>query len=583
MTSLSQALYSEMAKKGALVTGENGALAQKSAAVSEEDFYGLLSEVFLLMRKETKESVYEKLTKVNVVLNQIKNDKDLYTKYFTNFIKICLFMREPRQGKGERLISYYIIQWMWENNNNVGKFMIDQLGNFGSYVDLCQLYYMSSNASLKEYLVEVYGRQLINDKTAEKTSLAGKWAPREQSKYSDFAREITKKFFNKNKKAYRQHIVSLNKVLNVPETHMCNKQWSLIDFGGVASKAMTLYTKAFQDVETNAFPLNKRRLTRRHQLHQKRRHTEEHPDFEDRERCRQNLVDHITAGKKINAKVADLATIVNSYLSGKDEDLIWEAQWTTRINEIKALIKETGYQPKILPMIDLSGSMSGDPMVNAITLGFFTSILMDNEMDKEPEYANMFLSFNSQPEIGKLPRSGSLFSKIKSLRDEGWMNRWGGNTNVQSAFQMILDIAVKHNVAKENMPDVLAIFSDMQFDQGDRSWSETSYEMMQRMFQEKGYTLPHIIFWNLRANTAGYQVKANQPNTTMLSGYSTRMMDLFLTQPIDELKNSLGMNTNANPTDKKSLEKATTLSLMEKVYDHSMFEPINQSIINLFA
>ena len=154
------------------------------------------------------------------------------------------------------------------------------------------------------------------------------------------------------------------------------------------------------------------------------------------------------------------------------------------------------------------------------------------------------------------------------------MTRWGGNTNIQSAFQMILDIAIKHNVSKENMPQILAIFSDMQFDKGDLSWSETSYEMMNRMFMENGYDIPHIIFWNLRANTNGYQVAADKPNATMLSGYSTRMMDLFLTSSIDDLKNTLGTE--------KPLKHASSISLMEKVFEHPMFEQYNDSIKQLF-
>ena len=55
MSSLSQALYSEIIAKGMynkdgnLIEGENGALAHKSAALSNDDLNGLLTEVFLLM------------------------------------------------------------------------------------------------------------------------------------------------------------------------------------------------------------------------------------------------------------------------------------------------------------------------------------------------------------------------------------------------------------------------------------------------------------------------------------------------------------------------------------------------------
>ena len=566
MSSLSHALYSEIVAKGELVEGENGALAHKSAALSNEDLNGLLSEVFLLMRGEITDRINEKLSNV---YQQIKSNKE----YMIKLLKLCLYMREPRKGKGERSVFYNMVHWMWTNDNKIAKYMINQISNFGSYVDFCNLYQLSSLTELKQYLVEVYGNQLLKDKNTDKPSLAGKWAPREQSKFSDFARDITKRYFNKDKKAYRQLITSLNKRLTIPEVNMCAKDWSSIEFKNVASKAMTNYTKAFQDVKVSPFPKNKR-----YRVATGRRHELNHSDYEDRENCRKNLVEHIASGSKINATVSDLASIVERYLRGECEDPIWEAQWNSRINEIKELLKQSNYKPKIFPMIDLSSSMNGSPMVNAITLGFFTSILIDNELsESEAEYANMFLTFYSKPEIGKLERNASLHNKIKSLKDNGWMTRWGGNTNVQSAFQMILDIAVRHNVSKENMPEILAIFSDMQFDQGDRSWSETSYEMMNRIFTEKGYDLPHIIFWNLRANTNGYQVTADKPNTTMLSGYSTRMMDLFLTSSIEDLKNALGQQTTTTP-----LKNASTISLMEKVFEHPMFEQYNDEIEYLF-
>jgi hypothetical protein len=584
----SQALYSEIVSKGSLVEGENGALAQSATysitntKYSDEDYYGILSEVFLLMRSDNTEKINRKLDKVNNVINTLDRvlEKEKYIDYMTKFIKICLFMREPRKGKGEKKIFYDIIIWFWKNYNNVGRFFINHLKDFGYFADLCNLYNLGENNNeIKKYLVEVYGNQLIKDRDVLLTnpsliSLAGKWAPREQSKYKQYALDITKKFFNKNKKEYRQLIVSLNKQLNVPEVNMCQKQWSSIDFKNVSSKALSNYTKAFQDITVNPFPKSKRKSK---YIKDVRRHQKNDSDYEDREKCRNNLQEHVEKGGKINSGVTDLSKIIEKYLHGLSEDMIWEAQWTQRVNEIQELLKNNNYKPSILPMIDLSSSMTGDPMINAITLGFFCSMLLDNPLNEpEAEYANMFLTFNTVPEIGKLPRLGTLYSKIKSLTDNGWMQKWGGTTDVQLAIKMILDIAIKHKISKEKMPNVLAIFSDMQFNQGDRKWNETSYETMARKYMENGYEIPHIIFWNLRADTNGYQVLANTPNTTMLSGYSTRMMDLFLTSSIEELKKeaSIVKNEKTSPT---------TLSLMENIYTHTMFDNFNDEIKQLFV
>jgi hypothetical protein len=111
----------------------------------------------------------------------------------------------------------------------------------------------------------------------------------------------------------------------------------------------------------------------------------------------------------------------------------------------------------------------------------------------------------------------------------------------------------------------------MQFDAGDSSWNETSYEMIKRQFETTGYSVPHIIFWNLRENTQGYQVLANRPNSTMLSGFSTRMMDLFLQGNLDELKNVSNV-----PEEVK--QQNTTKELFEKALNHQMFENINEQM-----
>ena len=82
--------------------------------------------------------------------------------------------------------------------------------------------------------------------------------------------------------------------------------------------------------------------------------------------------------------------------------------------------------------------------------------------------------------------------------------------------------------------------------------------------------MPHIIFWNLRSNLSGYQVSATQPNSTCLSGFSTRMMDLFLSGSIDELKTMVSSdNTKTN---------ANTVSLVMKVFEHKMFEDCKKNI-----
>ena len=95
-----------------------------------------------------------------------------------------------------------------------------------------------------------------------------------------------------------------------------------------------------------------------------------------------------------------------------------------------------------------------------------------------------------------------------------------------------------------------------------------------------GYKVPHILFWNLRSNTVGYQVKADTPNSSMLSGYSTRMLDLFLSGDINKLEE---LKKQDNITEESSKIDNTTLDLMNKALSHKMFDEYNDKFNSLFS
>ena len=100
----------------------------------------------------------------------------------------------------------------------------------------------------------------------------------------------------------------------------------------------------------------------------------------------------------------------------------------------------------------------------------------------------------------------------------------------------------------ENM--ILAIFSDMQFNESDRTMYNVSdngqmpfYEEVKQMYADAGlkssycapYSVPHILFWNLRT-TKGFPVLTSQENVSMLSGYNSSLLNTFCNKGFDELK-----------------------------------------------
>ena len=606
-----------------LVVGENGSLAQLTITQSELDFDGLLCEYFLFMRGTSDLEINDIFVKFTNVLESNLLTKEKRKEFLIKLLKISLFIRNPRKGKGEKQVFYYIVEHLYYVDNDYRKIalkLLDLCSEFGYYKDYNNIYNQTLYPELKDYIIGLYKEQLIKDNKIsleedyKNLSLCAKWAPREGSKYSNMAKVLANKLVSEinpnitnNKeimKQYRQILSKLNKKLNTVQTFMCQKHWSDIDFKNVPSVSMTNLTKAFQDEKVSNKPKEERvvkNMYNRRNRHCKinlskmstdnRRHHEGDADYADREQCRQNLFNHIKDGGKINSSVTDLSLIIDKYIHDSSVDITWEAQWESRVNEIQQMISQLPEKPSIFPMVDLSSSMSGSPMINAITLGLFTSMILDNPLNQEEfGFANRFMSFASEPNLVKLPRFSILDPTKKSTLKEKvsimieWMQggRWGGSTNIHKAIDLLLDIAVTNKLPPSSMPKILAIFSDMQFDEGDASWTKTSYDNISDKFKNAAYEVPHVLFWNLRSDAIGFQVKANTPNSSMLSGYSTRMLDLFLSADIETMKTELTNNQEDDNLNLNNIDKKTTLDLLNKALNHEMFEKYLDEFDKLF-
>jgi len=106
------------------------------------------------------------------------------------------------------------------------------------------------------------------------------------------------------------------------------------------------------------------------------------------------------------------------------------------------------------------------------------------------------------------------------------------STNLNAAMKKILDVAVKGNVPQSDMPKMLLILSDMQFNQCAR-FDDSAMEMIERKYEEAGYTVPQIVFWNLNASD-NVPVKADKSGAALVSGFSPSIMTALLSADLDQ-------------------------------------------------
>jgi hypothetical protein len=385
-------------------------------------------------------------------------------------MKILFWARDARGGAGEREIFRKILQNLEVNQPDSLMRNLALVSEYGRWDDL--LVFATPQFKMAAY--DLIARALRGG-----NGLAAKWMPRKGPIANDL-----RKYLNFTPKQYRQMIVGLTKVV---ETQMCAKEWDQINYDHVPSVAANRYQKAF----------NKRDATRY-------------------AAWKEGLKDGTS---KVNASVLYPYDVLKAVDHG--DRAVALAQW-------EALPNYLG-DNAILPMVDVSGSMScqvgGQKGVGltcmqvAISLGLYIA-------DKQQgAFKDMWLTFTSDSHIDIL--KGDLLAKINQVR-----RNVGYDTNLESAFRSILQVAVQNRVPAEEMPKYLLVLSDMEFNP---AWaggvSLGAFDLAKRMFEAAGYELPKLVWWNLNARpdaTGNSPVRFDQRGTAMVSGFSPSIMKSIL-------------------------------------------------------
>lgn len=104
------------------------------------------------------------------------------------------------------------------------------------------------------------------------------------------------------------------------------------------------------------------------------------------------------------------------------------------------------------------------------------------------------------------------------------------NTNIEAVFELILDMAKCKEVPREELPKQVLIISDMEFDIATRSdysniekWhpvNDVLFEKIAKRYEENGYQMPRLIFWNVCGRTDTIPKVDNEEGLCLLSGFS---------------------------------------------------------------
>ena len=389
--------------------------------------------------------------------------------------KVLFWVRDVREGAGERQIFKDILLYLAENNTDVVKKNLSLIPEFGRWDDVLVLV----GTSLEDEVFEMIKTAIQNE-----DGLCAKWMPRK----GQVANAI-RKSFKVSPKAYRKTLVELT---NVVETAMCAKDYESVDYSKLPSLASSRYQKAFQRNDGERYDEYKSALE--------------------------------SGEAKVNAGSVYPYDIIKSMQKGGDI-IVNNKQWESLPNWME------DSEERILPVVDVSGSMGVSVGGNdnltcmdvAISLGMYIS------ERNEGNFKDAFVTFSSNPTLQYL--KGSLENRLRQLRNADW----GMSTDIEAVFKLILNQAKMFNIPQDKMPTKILILSDMQFNAATNSrwgdvseWNPSAQDMIEALYEEAGYSKPDIVYWNLNASMSNFPVEFDKMGTALISGFSPSILKSVL-------------------------------------------------------
>lgn len=449
----------------------------------EKDNNKVLTENGAITNRSTLDPLLDYFSLAGAMRNDPASAHKLFKKAFAadklNAIKCLFYLRDVRGGQGERAVFYETLKNLDEDTAIK---IIKYIPEYGRYDDFEHLQWTPRVLkALAAYIKE----QLVADERSmaekESVTLLAKWLPSENA--GTQSRKLARKLYKALKfspEFYRTRTVALrNYYDNFLEHLMSENRWSEIDYAKLPSQAHKKHIKAFK------------------------RHDE----------ARYNAyLESVKKGEaKINAGTLMTYEIYDMVDRGENVDAA-DALWNA--------LPDYTQGKSALCVVDTSGSMEGlswigirrtvAPMSVGLSLALYFA-----ERNKGA-FHNYFMTFSDRSDLVKISGE-TLEDKFDSMKHIDV----GGSTNIQAAFDSILRAAVAAKAPADEVPAVLYIMSDMEFNVCTRGNQETNFEAAKRKFNEAGYELPHVVFWNLEARHGGQApATKHDKNVTMISGFN---------------------------------------------------------------
>lgn len=464
----------------------------------------------------------KELLDINFAVSSMRNmdEHQIVDKFVKAFyenrlwaIKWLFYVRDVREGIGERRLFRICMKYLAEKHSDVAKATLPLIAGYGRWDDLLCLL----DTDLVNDVVELFKNQLDEDmqnmNEGKSVSLLAKWLPsiNASSKETKRLAHIIVSKFEITERQYRKMLSKLRAYLKVVEVSMSKKEWGEIDYSAVPSRANLIYNAAFLR--------------------------------NDEERRRAYLENLQKGETKINAGVLFPHDIVHRYYEGCDWKMELKSSDDVTLEELwKALPDFVNGAGNTICVADSSGSMTscvGGTSVTALDVANALAIYFAER--SSGQFKDNLITFSENPQLINLSTAKSLREKLEIVDEYAEV----ANTNIEAVFNLILQTAINKNMSQDELPQNILILSDMEFDScvgcdGDSMWGVTRptkrlFKVFAERYAEHGYKLPRLVFWNICSRTGTIPVKENDLGVALVSGFSPVIAKMVLSNSTDPL------------------------------------------------
>ncbi len=428
--------------------------------------------------------------------------KKAYEEDALRALKCLFYLRNVRGGQGERRFFRVVLKWLAKNHPEDVIRNLENIPFYGRWDDL----YALVETPVEDKMFYLMKQQLVLDLKSKTPSLLAKWLKSENTSSHESRQlaTLTRKKFNLTSREYRKALSSLRERIRVLERLMSAGRWNSIDFSKIPSRAGMIYRNAFA----------------RHDIERQKTGKTTYEDF---------MKDTKT---KVNAKALYPYECVAAATNIMRKSLGWCSDFEPALDDVNRLAVNKywenltdyfkGAALNAIAVVDTSWSMTGSqasaPINVAISLGLYCA-----EHNKGP-FAGHYISFSSRPQW--IATEGVDFcDKVARI----YRTNLCENTDIEATFDLLLKIALRPDVRKEDIPQNIIIISDMEFDAA-RQWKGNSGTLMEHIadkWRAWGLKMPNLIFWNVQARQNNIPMTVKD-GITFVSGFSPVLFEQIM-------------------------------------------------------